>query len=1233
MLAPLYPFSSLGSISSVFDLDLTQNPLKNPENRPIPHKNSISKNPPLLRLWSLSSSSISPHPKSTSHWSFIPFDRFDAAFTPTSILFLEPPQSSVESPSDYCVDVRLSHPRSPPSTRARLCSSLPVPHLALKYKKVADRVKPVPTTLPEDYRIVRHRHPDPLADLPELPHVPPRVITPTEKFTQERIDAFPISDELWPDEKLIVLHMVKLHENAFAWDENERGSFLEEFYPPILIPTVEHIPWALKNIPIPPALFEQVVAIVKAKFDAGVYEFSNSSYRSRWFCVLKKDKKSLRLVHDLQPLNAVSIRDPSVPMSPDSIAELFAGHARYTTLDLMVAFDQRKIDPRSRDLTTFQTPLGVFRLTSLPMGYTNSQQILHADVTYALSEEIPKYTIPYIDDVPGKTHPKSLRNADGSYITMPQNKGVRQEVYEHLVVMNRLIHRIEKIGGTFSAKKAFICLTQADILGHICNEQGRIPDDSRVAALCDWGPLHDVSEVRHFMGSAGVLRHFIEDFARISAPLNRLLTKDAEFEFGDTEQRAMDELKERIRTCPALRTIDYQCGRRIIFAVDSSNVGFGAVLYQMGEDNVRYPIRFFSRTWDATQQNYSQAKCELFGVFRALHDAKRYLIGVDEFTLEVDASYIKGMINNPDLQPSATINRWIAGILLFTFTLVHVPAHKHTGPDGLSRRPPQPNDPPRTTAHEDFIDAQFSLSLVAVQTRRRQLQNPTETQPHAPPHISDSDELPVIPPPQAEEQVPSTAPKGRVTYDNVPRSAASSAFDEQLPHIQEYLKTGDKPSLPPSDIPAFVARASYFFVHDNRLWRKTISTGAPVLVLSKDQRLPLLKQLHDQLGHKGFRTIVSHIEKRFWWPGLRSDISWYLKTCHECQIRQFTHIRLPPTVAPPATLFSRLYLDVMHLPKSKGCQYLVQARCSLTGYPEYRALRADRSQAMAEFIFEDIYCRWGAVFEIVHDNGPSFSGEFAACLDRFKMNPIRISPYNSRANLVERRHRDVREALMRMDDIKDPRKDPSRWVQNAPFVFLAERITVQRSTGYSPYYLVHGVDPLLPFDITEHTFMFPALVGAVSTAQLLQYRARALQRRASDLERVHHLVYQSRLRSAEAFVRLYENTVKDFVCQPGDLVLARNTRIEMEASRKSKPRYLGPFMVVRRTQGGSYILSELNGAILAQRFARFRIIPYHARIPHYSSPEDVTKQSSSRLDRLAQRHEAEERNTTRQTKT
>ena len=148
----------------------------------------------------------------------------------------------------------------------------------------------------------------------------------------------------------------------------------------------------------------------------------------------------------------------------------------------------------------------------------------------------------------------------------------------------------------------------------------------------------------------------------------------------------MPELKQTLVGSPALRAIDYESGREIVLAVDSSVIGVGYILLQVGEDGRRYPNRFGSINWNERERNYSQAKLELYGLMRALRAVRIYIIGAKQLTVEVDAKYIKGMINNPDVQPNATINRWIQGILLFDFELIHVPAERHKGPDALSRK-------------------------------------------------------------------------------------------------------------------------------------------------------------------------------------------------------------------------------------------------------------------------------------------------------------------------------------------------------------------------------------------------------------------------------------------------------------------------------------------------------------------------------------------------------------------
>ena len=60
--------------------------------------------------------------------------------------------------------------------------------------------------------------------------------------------------------------------------------------------------------------------------------------------------------------------------------------------------------------------------------------------------------------------------------------------------------------------------------------------------------------------------------------------------------------------------------------------------------------------------------------------------------------------------------------------------------------------------------------------------------------------------------------------------------------------------------------------------------------------------------------------------------------------------------------------------------------------------------------------------------------------------------------------------------------------------------------------------------------------------------------------------------------------------------MLRNSEVEKELNRKTKVRYLGPFRVhTVHTQGHSFILAELNGAIWNKKVAAFRVIPYVTR--------------------------------------
>jgi Integrase zinc binding domain/RNase H-like domain found in reverse transcriptase len=671
----------------------------------------------------------------------------------------------------------------------------------------------------------------------------------------------------------------------------------------------------------------------------------------------------------------------------------------------------------------------------------------------------------------------------------------------------------------------------------------------------------------------------------------------------------MQTLKDLILESPALRAIDYTCGREVILAVDTSNIAVGFILLQLGEDGKRYPNRFGSISLTEVESRYSQAKLELYGLFRALRAVRVYTFGVINLTVEVDAKYIKGMINNPDLQPNATINRWIAGILLFSFNLVHVPASKHAGVDGLSRRPPAEEDPSEHDDHEDWLDRSYSFSMEILNSRCCRIASADQTFAHQP-HIAPVPRTHIrLPPLLAFLDTAVSQSKD----PPIPRSDDAKAMDKKMIDIRRFLETKERcTELTDEQHVAFIAVAARYFIFESNLWKRE-PHGRHQLVVPEHRRYRILKEAHDDLGHKGVLTIRTRLLLRFWWPMIIDDIKWYNRTCHECQIRQTRKLHIPPTIPVPGGIYRKAHIDTMLMTKAGGFDRIVHARCALTGYPEWRMLRKENTNTLSAFIFEELLCRWGPITELVTDNAPQFRKAVDQLAVKYGIHPIRISPYNSQANgIVERRHRDVREAIM-----KSCEGDELRWHQVAHAVFWAERVTIQKSTGLSPYFMVHGCEPIFPFDLAEATFLVPLPgLDTLTPTDFIAWRARQLQKRQEDLSAIRDKVLKARYQSVRDFEQRFRNSIKDYDFAPGSLVLVRNSKTEYELNRKMKPRYLGPMIVLRRTKGGSYLLAELDGSVSKLRYAAFRLLPYHPRSDDRVSVTSITGLDDEHLDGL-----------------
>src|SRR6266702_3187907 len=473
-------------------------------------------------------------------------------------------------------------------------------------------------------------------------------------------------------------------------------------------------------------------------------------------------------------------------------------------LDLFVGYDHRTLDVASCDLTTIQSPIGAVQLTCLPQGWTNAITIFHKDVRFLLEPEIPNVAWPFMDDCSIKGPASHYETLEGGYETIPDNDGIRKFIWEHLVDVHRILHRLHRAGSTVSAKKLFIAVPEIVILGHKCTYEGHVLDESKIAKIRDWPPCKSLTDVRAFLGITGYMWVWIQNYSLIARPLVNLTRKGQAFAWDEQHTQAMQVLKDAIITSPALITIDYTSERKVYLAVDSSFHGVGWILSQDCTDGKRRPARFGSISWNEHEARYSQAKIELYDLFQALRALRLHLVGVRNLIVEMDAQFIKGMLANPDIQPNAAINRWIAAILLFDFKLVHIPAEKHHGPDGLSQREPAEGEVDKEDNPEEWIDDTLCIGVWATtwaDKLRTELGNTPPT--HTPPTLTLSVEV--------DSPIP-------IFFPSSDKSLKAKA---DLLKICQYLSPLRRPAgLLGNDLEKFVNRARHFVMIDGRLWRR-----------------------------------------------------------------------------------------------------------------------------------------------------------------------------------------------------------------------------------------------------------------------------------------------------------------------------------------------------------------------------------------------------------------------------
>lgn len=121
-----------------------------------------------------------------------------------------------------------------------------------------------------------------------------------------------------------------------------------------------------------------------------------------------------------------------------------------------------------------------------------------------------------------------------------------------------------------------------------------------------------MSELRTFLGFVSYYRRFVEGFAKLAAPLHKLVAEATGGKSGKKSKQGFIEvwsaqceeafgtLKQRLSTAPVLAYADF--AKPFIVEVDASYAGLSAVLSQEVDGKVR-PVAYASRTLRPAERN------------------------------------------------------------------------------------------------------------------------------------------------------------------------------------------------------------------------------------------------------------------------------------------------------------------------------------------------------------------------------------------------------------------------------------------------------------------------------------------------------------------------------------------------------------------------------------------------------------------------------------------------------
>jgi hypothetical protein len=421
----------------------------------------------------------------------------------------------------------------------------------------------------------------------------------------------------------------------------------------------------------------------------------------------------------------------------------------------------------------------------------------------------------------------------------------------------------------------------------------------------------------------------VPNFAEISAPLNRLLKKDADETFMMTDEikKAVESLRDKLTIPPTLSIPTRD--NSFVIETDASNVAIGAALLESQPDGSTRPVGFYSRSLLPAEKNYSVTEREALAAVWGVKQTRPYLERA-RFVVRTDHSALRWLFGASE--ENQRICRWRLALAEFSFCVEYRPGRKHVAADALSRLPARDPHPEDTSLEPPVLIVEVPLQ-------------PPPTRPRGGPWI----EL--------------TTPMPPLTCEEI--------YEAQV-HDPECMRLSQ---LAVNGCPGYGWNAEGLLV------KHTQEEKSQIIIPQKLREVVLhMAHLPPQAAHPGVRRMQENITREFYWATLRSDCASYVSHCLSCAAvkgpvnGQTRPLQLFPLNGP----WEFICADILGpLPTTmSGHKFILVFSDRFSKFTVAVPMKTTTADDVAEVFVSSWVSYFGVPLILLTDNGPQFASKF-----------------------------------------------------------------------------------------------------------------------------------------------------------------------------------------------------------------------------------------------------------------